>query len=604
MSKYAGVTGDILTQAVVQTLLAGNANGESADDLTKLAVKDNSGAGTKALEFRVVAVLTADRILDLVVGDANRILTLAGDLNIAGGFRTTGSFNLILAQVASVTLTLPATDQTLVGRTTTDTLTNKTLTTADINGGTADSLTSLSIRSTGAAFDLKLATAVVFTADRTLTLTIPDAATALTLTGDLIRVGAHSLTLTTTGVTDVTLPTSGTLITNAVTALASLVTVGTLTTGTWNANVIGVAYGGTGAATLTDHGVLLGSGAGAITPTAAGTAGQILTSGGAAADPAWTTATYPATTTINRILYSSANNVVADLATANSGVLVTSALGVPSIATDIPTAVTIGAAYIYRAGGTDIPLLDGGTNASLAAVNGGVVYSTAAALAITAAGAAGQILTSAGAAAPVWTTATYPATTTANQLLYSSANNTVGGLATANSGVLVTSAGGVPSIATDIPTAVTIGAAYIYRAGGTDVAVADGGTNLSVYAVGDLLVATVATTLARLADVAVGQVLCSGGVGVIPAWSATPTFTSSVQTGRGEVGRLNFADDTELTIALGVITVTQGYHRVDTEADGASDDLDTINGGAEGDMLIIFPENTARTVVAKHYLEK
>jgi hypothetical protein len=48
-------------------------------------------------------------------------------------------------------------------------------------------------------------------ANRTLTITTGDANRAITLTGDLIRVGAHSLTLTTAGATDVTLPTSGTL---------------------------------------------------------------------------------------------------------------------------------------------------------------------------------------------------------------------------------------------------------------------------------------------------------------------------------------------------------------------------------------------------------
>jgi hypothetical protein len=53
--------------------------------------------------------------------------------------------------------------------------------------------------------------------------------------------------------------------------------------------------------------------------------------------------------------------------------------------------------------GTDIGLADGGTNASLTAVNGGVVYSTASAMAISAAGTSGQVLTSAGAAAPTWT---------------------------------------------------------------------------------------------------------------------------------------------------------------------------------------------------------
>ena len=53
--------------------------------------------------------------------------------------------------------------------------------------------------------------------------------------------------------------------------------------------------------------------------------------------------------------------------------------------------------------GTDIGLADGGTNASLTAVNGGIVYSGASAMAISAAGTSGQVLTSAGAAAPTWT---------------------------------------------------------------------------------------------------------------------------------------------------------------------------------------------------------
>jgi len=39
----------------------------------------------------------------------------------------------------------------------------------------------------------------------------------------------------------------------------------------------------------------------------------------------------------------------------------------PIWGTDIPTAVTIGSAYIYRAGGTDVPIADGGTGAGTAA---------------------------------------------------------------------------------------------------------------------------------------------------------------------------------------------------------------------------------------------
>ena len=64
------------------------------------------------------------------------------------------------------------------------TLASPVLTTPDINGGTADSLTSLSIRSTGAAFDLTFATATVFTAGRTLTIDPGNAARTITLSGN------------------------------------------------------------------------------------------------------------------------------------------------------------------------------------------------------------------------------------------------------------------------------------------------------------------------------------------------------------------------------------------------------------------------------------
>lgn len=607
MSRYTWTTDERITKTIMDQVLYQNADGESADDLTKLAVVDQSGAGGFALEFLVTETLGADRALTITVNDAARTVDLGGNLILGGTLTTVGAFTTTVGAVTlaadvggTSTVTLPAigTLATLDG---TEILTAKTLTTPDINGGTADSLTSLSIRSTGAAFDLLFATAVVFGANRTLNITIPDADTALTLTGDLIRIGNHNLTLTTTGVTNVTLPTAGTLITNAVATLASLVSVGTIATGTWEATAVDVPYGGTGLTTITDHGVMIGSGAGAVTPLGTGTAGQLLTSGGAGADPAWTTATYPATTTINRILYSSANNVVGQIATGVSGILVTSAGGVPSIATDIPTAVTIGAQYIYRAAGTDVPLADGGTNASLTAANGAIPYSTAAALALLAPGNAGQLLRSGGAGAPTWTTLTIPATIAINELFYASGANVLAAITAAASSVLVTSAGNVPSFATDIPTAVTIGTAYIYRAGGTDVAVADGGTALSAYTTGDILHATGAGTLAGLADVAVGQVLVSGGVGVVSAWSATPNFTSSVQTGRGEVGTVNLRDDTELTMDVnGEITITQTYHRVDTNGDGATDDLEGIIGGQEGDILIFFPENAARTVVAQH----
>jgi hypothetical protein len=67
------------------------------------------------------------------------------------------------------------------------------------------------------------------------------------------------------------------------------------------------------------------------------------------------------------------------------------------------------------------------------------------------------------------------------------------------------------------------------------------------------------------------------------------------------IERLSPGADSEVTISGGSITVTQLYHRVDTESDAVSDDLDTISGLAnDGELLILHPENDARTVVVKH----
>lgn len=62
----------------------------------------------------------------------------------------------------------------------------------------------------------------------------------------------------------------------------------------------------------------------------------------------------------------------------------------------------------------------------------------------------------------------------------------------------------------------------------------------------------------------------------------------------------NTAAATELTIATGAVTVTQTCHKIDTESDAASDDLDTISGGSEGKIIILEPADDARTVVVKN----
>ena len=96
--------------------------------------------------------------------------------------------------------------------------------------------------------------------------------------------------------------------------------------------------------------------------------------------------------------------------------------------------------------GTAIALTYFGTGTALTASNGGIVYSTASALGILAGTAtANQALLSGTSTTPAWSTNTYPATTTINQLLYASAANTITGLATVDSAVLCTTNAGVPT---------------------------------------------------------------------------------------------------------------------------------------------------------------
>lgn len=76
-------------------------------------------------------------------------------------------------------------------------------------------------------------------------------------------------------------------------------------------------------------------------------------------------------------------------------------------------------------------------------------------------------------------------------------------------------------------------------------------------------------------------------------------FTVSIGDLSVPNGFLSFGSPVELTITSGVVTATQSYHLVDTESDDAADDLVTINGGAEGKILILKLANSARVVTVK-----
>jgi trimeric autotransporter adhesin len=249
-------------------------------------------------------------------------------------------------------------------------------------------------------------------------------------------------------------------------------------------------YGGTSAdLTASDGGILYTNASTAAILSGTATATQMLQSGANSA-PAWSTSTWPSTTTVNQVLYSSANNIVTGITASSNGVLISGATSIPSWLTNgttgqvltattnnppswenaASTSITItgdtgggltGTSFTFTASGIGLSfggsgstetlsgtlkLANGGTNADLTASNGGIFYSTASAGAIlSGTSTANQVLLSGSSTTPAWSTATYPASTTINQLLYSSANNVIGGVTAGDYGVLISSSSGVPS---------------------------------------------------------------------------------------------------------------------------------------------------------------
>jgi len=88
-------------------------------------------------------------------------------------------------------------------------------------------------------------------------------------------------------------------------------------------------------------------------------------------------------------------------------------------------------------------------------------------------------------------------------------------------------------------------------------------------------------------------------LGTDPAGSCTDLKTRLAHS-INDAGMLEFDDCTELTISGGAVTVTQNYHKIDTEGDAASDDLDTINGNSAGLFIVLRIVADARNVVIKH----
>lgn len=88
--------------------------------------------------------------------------------------------------------------------------------------------------------------------------------------------------------------------------------------------------------------------------------------------------------------------------------------------------------------------------------------------------------------------------------------------------------------------------------------------------------------------------------------ASNTTTTAGILVGSVDIDRWTFENlvslgsPTELTISSGAITVTKSFHTVDTEGDAATDDIDTINGGTDGDEIILSIATGSRIPTFKH----
>lgn len=201
---------------------------------------------------------------------------------------------------------------------------------------------------------------------------------------------------------------------------------------------LAVAYGGTGVSSLTDGGIMLGSGVGGVTVTAQPTNGQLLI-GSTGVDPVLGSLTStggsvtitPGAGTIN-LEVAAGNDAILTL-TGNTGGAISPTAG------NISTVGT-GSITIDGSGSTLTTQLTGLTNHAVLVGAGTSTITKVGPSAST-----GQILQNNAAADPSYSTATYPSTTTINRLLYSTSNDVVGQLSSTARSLLTTDSSGVPT---------------------------------------------------------------------------------------------------------------------------------------------------------------
>jgi len=296
-------------------------------------------------------------------------------------------------------------------------------------------------------------------------------------------------------------------------------------------------------------------------PATAGSAGTILRSNGTN----WvaSTATFADTYTASNLLYSNGTSTVTGLATANNGLLVTSNTGVPSILAGPGTT-----GNILQSNAAAAPSFSTATYPSTGGAAGSVIISdgtnkiTSTSLWPNTVGSAGKIIRSDG-TTNAYSTSTFADTYGASTLLYSNGANTVTGLATANSAVLVTNSTGVPAWSGTLtsgqliigstgatPTAATLTA-------GPGVSISNGAGSITISGTGSGIGWTEVTGTTQTIVADNGYVANNAGVVTftLPTTAAFGTAISIIGKGAGGWA---IAQNANQSIQVGSVSTTVG----------------------------------------------